>query len=1003
MKQALLVLIGLLVVGFANAQEQEVLENNPPSVKWQQVKTPNFKILYPVGFDEQALRVANTLEHIRDAEANSLGVKPKRISVILQNQSSISNGFVSILPRRSEFYTMPTQDYNFSGTSDWLNQLASHEYRHVVQFQRANVGFNRALYYMFGPATLAAMSIVAVPKWFWEGDAVATETAFSHSGRGRIPNFGLLFRTNLQEGRTFNYHKQYLRSYKHEIPDHYVLGYHMVSYLRKRTGDPNIWGKITKRAWSVPFIPFTFSNAIKNKSGLTVTQLYREMASDLKATWEEEQRSLELTQFVKISKRTSKAYTDYKYPQPLQDGSLLVAKSGIGDILEYTVINDGKENKAFTPGLVNDAGMLSAAGTKVVWTEYGFDPRWLVRNYSLIKVYDLQTNRYTTLTHKTRVSGAALSPDAKKIVTVESDNSYKVSVLVYDLNGDIVKRFQNPESAFYSMARWADDGKKIVVLKTKNNYRSIVALDFETGKEETLLSASMTNVGYPVLVGQYLLYNSPETGIDNIHALDISNQRKYQITVSKYGAYNAAVTTDGKILYYNEQSRDGLDVVSVPFDPTQWKTFEAKTDPDAFHNVLAEQENHENIFDSIPNKDFERSKYSKLSGLFNPYSWGAYFNSTFTVADIGISSRDILSTTLLKAGYLYDGIERTGSWQVAASYQGLYPIIDAQLLAGKREDNFSAFGTDVKFTWDETTVEGGLRIPLLLTKSKFHRQLSIGNSIGYTRTSSFVNRITYEGSVIYNGPERGVPLRVRVTDQNNVADTLSVKYLYTDKLNNGNLIYDHFSLSFYNLLKRSDRDFYSRWGQIVDVEYFTTPNSGDFTGNLFAIRSALFVPGFFKHHFLYGRLDYQIQKESQDQNLYTFRNRISKPRGYAYPNDKTFLMLSLNYAMPIWYPDIAIGPILNIQRVKTNFFYDYGNGKGMQQFLYGIEEDANKLVPLTPVDAVYKSYGVEVTFDINILRFAPKFEIGVRATSLTANPYSSGGTVFEFIIGNIGF
>jgi hypothetical protein len=192
---------------------QEVLENNPPSLKWYQIKAPHFKVIYPEGFEQQAQRVTNTLEHIYEPEAKSLGVRPRKISVVLQNQSSISNGFVTMIPRRSEFYTMPPQDYNFGGTNDWLDQLATHEYRHIVQFQRSITGFNKALYYLFGPATLTAMAITAVPQWFWEGDAVATETAFTHSGRGRIPNFGLLMRSNLQEGSVFNYHKQYLRSY----------------------------------------------------------------------------------------------------------------------------------------------------------------------------------------------------------------------------------------------------------------------------------------------------------------------------------------------------------------------------------------------------------------------------------------------------------------------------------------------------------------------------------------------------------------------------------------------------------------------------------------------------------------------------------------------------------------------------------------------------------------------------------------------------------------------
>ena len=76
---------------------QTVLDNNPPRLKWRQVNTPNFRVLFPTGFDQQAQRVANTLEHIHKAEARTLGSVPRKISVVLQNQSSVSNGFVSIL------------------------------------------------------------------------------------------------------------------------------------------------------------------------------------------------------------------------------------------------------------------------------------------------------------------------------------------------------------------------------------------------------------------------------------------------------------------------------------------------------------------------------------------------------------------------------------------------------------------------------------------------------------------------------------------------------------------------------------------------------------------------------------------------------------------------------------------------------------------------------------------------------------------------------------------
>src|SRR5258706_15411889 len=104
----------LLALSFSlHAQEAAVSATNPASLKWYQINTPNFRLLYPQGFDVQAQRMANTLESIREPEAKTIGSLPKKISVVLQSQSALSNAFVSITPRRAEFYAMPPQDYNF--------------------------------------------------------------------------------------------------------------------------------------------------------------------------------------------------------------------------------------------------------------------------------------------------------------------------------------------------------------------------------------------------------------------------------------------------------------------------------------------------------------------------------------------------------------------------------------------------------------------------------------------------------------------------------------------------------------------------------------------------------------------------------------------------------------------------------------------------------------------------------------------------------------------------
>ena len=919
-----------------------------------------------------------------------MGVKPKRISVLLQNQSSISNGFVTLAPRRSEFFTMPAQDYNFTGNNDWLNLLASHEYRHIVQFQQSITGFNKLVYFVFGQQAVAGMAFVAAPQWFWEGDAVATETAFTHSGRGRIPNFDLLFRTNFLEGRTFNYHKQYLRSYKHNIPNHYVLGYHMVSYLRKKTGDAEIWNKIAKRAWSVPFIPFTFSHAIKKETGLHVVDLYREMARDLKNKWTSELAGLEFTPFEKMNTRSTSSYTDYHYPQPLEDGSVVAMKSGIGDIERFVILNDGHESSKFVPGPVNDAGQLSTSASKVVWNEYRYDPRWLVKTYSMIVGFDFASGHKRIISDHSRYSSAALSPDGKKIATIQSATDYKVKLVVLEYaTGKVLKEFDNTENQFISMPRWSSDGKSIVALQLAHAGKAVVRYDYETGASSVLIPATSENIGHPVLFQNHLFYNSPYSGIDNIYALNVETGKKFQVTSSKYGSYNPSVSWDGKTLYYNEQTKNGMDVVKTELDPFYWKPLEeVKRQGEGFFQHLVEQEGHPDILDSVPQNVFPKTRYSKVKGLLNVHSWGPYTNSSLSYLDLGITSKDLLSTTNLDLGYRYDAAERTGSWRAKASYQGFYPIIDVELLTGARNINTSVFRRDVNFKWNETGVTSGLRVPLLLTRSKYRSELEVGNFVGITNVSAFRNEVSENGQRISGGTGRVVPAN----------DTLY--YVFTDKVSNGYLYSNRFTISYSRSLKQSRRDFNPKFGQFLTFENYSTPFGGDFKGNLMVARSLFFFPGLFKHHSIFLRGGYQTKLSSSDVDVYTFRNRLFRPRGYSYPAETKFYSMSINYELPVWYPDISLGPVLNIQRIRANMFGDYGKGGGKSYF-YRLNGNGPATVYNNDSNAEYLSGGVEVMFDLNIMRFLPQFELGVRASYLTPNSFANKGWVVEFLIGNI--
>jgi hypothetical protein len=771
----------------------------------------------------------------------------------------------------------------------------------------------------------------------------------------------------------------------------------MVSYLRKKTNDPEIWDKVTARSWNAGFIPLRFSSALKKETGLYVKDLYNEMSRDLQKEWKTQQDSLKLTSFEKINPRTTKAYTDYMYPQVLDDGSILARKSGIGDIEKLVTLKDGKESVVFTQGQINEAAMLSATNSRVVWNEYRFDPRWQVRNYSVIVGYDLALRKKQVIASKARYASAAISPDGYKVATVETSTEYKTHLVVLDyFSGRVLKTFENTDNDFISMPRWTQDGRNIITLVTNKTGKAIASYEYESGAVVRLTETASENMGHPVPFGNYVLYNSPASGIDNIYAVDIKTGKRFQITCAKYGAYNPVVSKDGKWIYYNEQGRDGMDVVKISFEPSSWRSWTMREQPRNNFGHLVEQEGNPSILKNLPHQTYDTKRYYRWKGIINPYSWGGTVSTSLTSAFIGVTSQDLLSTTIINAGYAYDNTEKTGAWKASVSYQGWYPILDFSLSQSNRSVNEGDFEIDslkgtkpnyattksiqnLTLKWQEKNVEGGFRVPLNTTTSKYVGNITIGEALGVTQVNGFSSS---------SNNSRILPSYI-------VNDTIKGVYFLTDQLNNGSLIYDRFSISAYRLLKQSRRDINSKFGQAVYLTTFNTPFGGDYSGSQFSVYGVLYLPGLFKHHSLWGYWGYQHTQvnnrfyyankagtEVLDNYNYQFRNQIPLPRGGLGVNRfQDMYTMSANYTMPVWYPDIAVGPLLNVQRVRMNGFVDYAFGQ------------------TSTMNKTYSSAGVEVKFDINVMRLLPQLDIGFR--------YSKGLTpstsLFELLVGTINF
>ncbi len=959
-----ILILSIICTSFLEAQT--TLPNLPPSIKWKQINTPHFKIILPEGFETQGQRMANTLEHLYEPVSKSLNANPRKISIILQNQHAISNGFVTLGPRRSEFYTMAPQNYNFAGTNDWLDMLAVHEFRHVVQYDKSRTGFTKFVGYLLGEFSRNATASGSVPSWFWEGDAVGIETALTHSGRGRFPNFSKTFRANLLEKGSFNYSKQYLRSFKDFVPNHYVLGYHFSTYIKTNHGQKAM-EDIVKQTWNVPFVPFEYSFAMQKATGSKMPVLYQQMMGELKDKWQAQIEVEELSGFTKITKRESKLFTNYSYPQPIDGGGVLVLKSGLDDINQLVSIDPstGVETKEFVLGPLNNPGFLSLAGNTVVWTEYRFDTRWLTRSYSVVNTYNLATKSLKQVTQNTRYSGAAISPDRSKIVVVETTTDYKNRLVVIDTySGGVIKKFENAEGGFFSMPRWDDKGESIVVLNQKKQQKAVVQINFDNGNQLVLLPYSSEHIGHPIISKGYLLYNSAYSGIDNIYALNLDFKQKYRVTSAKYGASNPAISIDGTSIYYNDYQVNGDDIAKVAFEPSTWQPIvQVKNGDIKYYQPLVEAENNADVFFSVPDSTYEVKKYGKKP--LNVHSWGPLFTGSLTEIEVGVYSKNVLSTTDVFAGVEFDNVGNIkGVGRV--SYQGLYPIVDVITTYGNRVVNTSFIDSldnvqNDKYTWTETTLKTGLRIPWLLTRSKFNTKIEVYNYVGVTTVTKF--------------------------DSENFGDS---RYRF-NQVGNGSLLQNEFKITMFNLLNRSKRDIFPKFGQTLTLESFTTPYGGDLKGGLTALKAQLFFPGFVKHHSINFFAGWQHQKIKLNPDEYWFNNRMPYPRGHLTNVFEDFYTIRSNYDLPLLHPDLKIGPFLYIQRIKAKIFYDYGIGKTNV-----INNETNLSWERSQS---FQSTGIDITFDFNVMRALPMLELGVRAIYLPDTQESR----FEFLVGSIGF
>lgn len=854
-----------------------LLDQNPASVQWKRIQVPNhaIQIIYPEDADSLAQLTALYLEKHVNQVGKTLPSKLHPWKIVLQNKGIYSNGFVSLNAPRAEFFSIPTQSPALVGTNEWLEMLVSHETRHMFQNELGRQGLAKVFRSLWGSNGQALYSNLIVPNWLWEGDAVETETKLNPIGRSKIPEFYLPLHAYLSEFGIPSYGKLMGKSFREFVPNHYVFGQYLSQYIRQKQGEFAI-GQIWQNALQRPY-PFAFSSVVKQRTGLSIDQLSQLALKELRDSILLKQQ-VNVDNAVQISPKVSKGYTPYEYPCWISDNTFVAIKSGFSNIPVLVEVSQGQEKELTKLGPIAEMNMLSASPNWIVWSEIKFDIRWGQKQGTRLVLFNRETKEKTFWDGDEKWINPSISQDGKQVLTLVQNNSGSSHLLLLDVETrQLIKKIAIASGEQVLHARLADQNRMVFVVK-RQHQKSIRVMDLVHFNQLYEIGLGANNIGAPYLQGDYVYFNEPVNGIDQIVRIHLKNKQQQILTHSQFGAYSAQAFNNEKIIYQSYRA-SGDAIMQTNLKNEDWKPFVSEALP---------ADNH------LVNPNYATQKYSKWN-IFNVYSWGPLIAAQGNQLEVSLLSKNITNTFQAGLGYQYDPNERAGTQFARFSYQGLFPVFDASFQNSQRSTSlyidkrapFDSLRTD---SWTQTKGDLGIRLPFNLTHSAYSEFLTISSTYSFFQVSGY-----------------DLPLRFKSEAFNGMYSSMT------------------HALSYSKLLNKAYWDVQSPWGYQIGLHWQGTSFSQNLNSEIWSAQLKVFVPGLFKHHGISLRGAYQQQSNGN----YTFASTLALPRGYTTVLYNRLYSFSADYKFPIANTDFNVGRLLYVKRLKGNLFFDASQGENI--------------------------------------------------------------------------
>lgn len=583
---ARLVLAFILGSGLT-ALPARVARAGDPYLQWFTVKSPHFRVHYHGGEEDIAQRVTSSAEAVYARLTPQLGWEPKELTqIVITDDTDSANGSATTLPYNTVrlFATAPDDMSPLGDYDNWINELVTHEYTHILQIDNTSglpaIG-NAILGKTFAPNQ-------AQPRWILEGLAVVMESEHTSGGRLRSTQFDMYLRADVLEHKLARLDE--ISNPARRWPGGnlwYLYGAKFIGFIVDTYG-PQTYGAVAAD-YGATVIPWAINRSVRRVTGRTYEELYEGWRATLERRYGEQAaavRARGLREGRQITHRGFTAATPRFVPNCDGKGAGRIAyERDDGDTTPgvYTIDIDAPKPDETAQMLARSNGRgVSFADDCSLYFD-NFAPSRRLYSFSDLFRQPAGT-RSPAGTERNRerlsVGARANAPDVSAdghFITYITNRAGTSTLRIAHLNAEheIEDERRLVPSAEYEQAytpRFSPDGRRVAYSAwTRGGYRDIRVVDVKTGSFYELMhdrALDQQPVWSPD--GKTLYFVSDRTGIANVFAYDLATRKLAQVTNVLTGAYMPAISHDGKTLVYVGYRSGGFDLYGMPLDPARY-------------------------------------------------------------------------------------------------------------------------------------------------------------------------------------------------------------------------------------------------------------------------------------------------------------------------------------------------------------------------------------------------------------------------------------------------